>query len=94
MIKPDAEGLNASGELIPDDLKGTVKPVKLTCLFDVKEVFDKGVCYDAINKEYFINGAQVTYNALQKLVDKDYPNVDLDEKIEELVSEGLFDYYN
>lgn len=91
--KPDVEGLNATGELLPDDCRGTVKPVKLTYLFDVKEVFDKGVAYNPLNQEYFIDGAQVTYKALQKLVDKDYPNLDLDEKLGQLLSEGLFNHY-
>jgi hypothetical protein len=94
MIKPDVEGLHASGELIPENLKGEVKPVKLTYLFDVKEVFDLGVCYDAINQEYFINGAQVTRRALEKLVDKDYPNVDLDEMLERLKNVAICEHYN
>ena len=94
MQKPDVEGLHACGELIPDNLKGTVKPVKLTYLFDVKELFDKGVCYDAINQEYFINGTQVTRRALEKLVDKDYPNVDLEEMLERLKNIAILEHYN
>ena len=93
MPKPDAEGLHASGELIPEDLKGTVKPVKLTYLFDVKELFDKGVAYSPMNQEYFINGTQVTRTALEKLVDEDYPNVDLEETLGELLNKGLFEHY-
>lgn len=94
MTKPDVEGLYANGELIPDTLKGTVRPVKLTYLFDVKEVFDKGVAYDAINQEYFINGTQVTRRALEKVVDKDYPNVDLEEMLEGLKNTAILEHYN
>ena len=94
MTKPDAEGLHASGELIPENLKGTIKPVRLTYLFDVKELFDLGVCYGAINQEYFVNGVQLTRRALEKLVAKDYPSVDLDEMLDRLKGVAILEHYN
>jgi hypothetical protein len=94
MLKPDAEGLSARGELVPENLKGTVKPVKLTYLFDVRELWDLGVCYEAVNQEYYIDGVRMRRTAVQKLVDNDYPNVDLEEMLDRLKAKAITEHYN
>lgn len=94
MLKPDAEGLSASGELVPENLKGPVKPRKLTYYFDAKELWDLGVCYEAINQEYYVNGVKTPYGAVERLVAKDYPHVDLEEMIDKLKAKAITEHYN
>lgn len=98
----EGEGLHATVELIPKNLKGRVKPVKLTYLFDLKEIHERTPDGEQIvvetasqvtNEEYFIDGIQVTCKGLAKLVATDYPHIDLMEVLDRLYHKGLA-YYN
>ena len=95
------EALHATGELLPQDRQGEIKPAKLTLLFDVETVqesspFGDTVVFEqalkAVSKEYFLNGVQVTYTELEDRVKADYPHLDLDEELERLESVALIEY--
>lgn len=97
------KGLDATIELCPLNLKGAIKPVKLTLLFDVVPLHEQTDYGDTITKEdgfalenheYFLDGVQVAYNDLEERIRTDYPHVDLEEELATLELTGLNNHYN
>ena len=95
------ESVYATGELRPASLKGTIKVVKLTLLFDATQVTEGTPDGDNMivetatvvsSPEYFIDGARVTYIALAELFSTDYPNLDIEEELERLRATALKHY--
>ena len=94
--------LHGTKELLPKTLKGDKKPVKLTVLFDYEEAeqahpYGSTVAYERLveynNEEFFLDGTQVDFDALEIFVKNFNDEIDLQEEIDKIQEKAVKDAF-